>query len=52
LLTYVAREINADRIRTTVAEVLKPINTANMCRAHAMVEAGMAKGKIVLERFQ
>jgi NADPH:quinone reductase len=51
LLTYVAGEIDAGRIRTTVAEVLKPINAANMRKAHAMVEAGMAKGKIVLEAF-
>jgi NADPH:quinone reductase len=52
LLTYVASEIDAGRIRTTVAEVLKPINAANMRKAHGMVEAGTAKGKIVLEGFR
>jgi NADPH:quinone reductase len=51
LLTYVAREIDAGRIRTTVAEVLKPINAANLRKAHAMVEAGTTRGKIVLEDF-
>ena len=51
LLSYVAGEIDAGRLRTTVAEVLTPINAANMRKAHAMVEAGTARGKIVLEGF-
>jgi NADPH:quinone reductase len=51
LLTYAAREIDAGRIRPTVAEVLEPINAANLRKAHAMVEAGTAKGKIVREGF-
>lgn len=51
LLTYVAKEIDAGRIRTTVSEILSPINAENMRKAHAMVETGSAKGKIVLEGF-
>ncbi len=51
LLSFVAQEIDAGRLRTTVSEVLSPINASNMRRAHAMVEAGTARGKIVLEGF-
>ena len=48
LLSYVADEIDAGRIRTTLDEVLTPINAANMRAAHAKIETGTAKGKIVL----
>jgi NADPH:quinone reductase len=51
LLTFVAGEIDAGRIRTTLAEVIKPINAANMREAHRRVETGAAKGKIVVEGF-
>lgn len=51
LLSFVADEIDAGRIRTTLAEVLSPINAANMREAHRRVETGAAKGKIVLEGF-
>ncbi|HAF01758.1 MAG TPA: zinc-binding alcohol dehydrogenase family protein [Methylophilaceae bacterium] len=51
LLNFVAKEIDAGRIRTTVSEVLRPINAANMRQAHALVESGKARGKIVLEGF-
>jgi NADPH:quinone reductase-like Zn-dependent oxidoreductase len=51
LLSYVADEIDAGRIRTTVSEVLSPINAANMREAHRLVETGKAKGKIVIEGF-
>ena len=51
LLTYVANEIDAGRIRTTVSDVLSPISAANMRKAHAMIETGSAKGKIVVEGF-
>lgn len=51
LLTYVAGEIDAGRIRTTLSEVLSPINAANMREAHRLVETGKAKGKIVVEGF-
>ena len=51
LLTWAASEIDAGRIRTTVSEVLSPINAANLREAHRRVETGMAKGKIVLDGF-
>jgi NADPH2:quinone reductase len=51
LLTYVAGEIDAGRIRTTLDTVLSPINAENMRKAHRLVETGTAKGKIVIEGF-
>lgn len=51
LLSYVADQIDADKIRTTVTEVLSPINAANKREAHRRVEIGQTKGKIVLEDF-
>jgi NADPH:quinone reductase-like Zn-dependent oxidoreductase len=51
LLTHVAKEIDAGRIRTTVSQFLTPINAANMREAHRLIETGMAKGKIVVEGF-
>ncbi|MCB1814349.1 MAG: zinc-binding alcohol dehydrogenase family protein, partial [Candidatus Competibacteraceae bacterium] len=51
LLSWVAAEIDAGRIRTTVSEVLSPINAANLREAHRLIETGQAKGKIVLDGF-
>lgn len=51
LLNEVAALVDAGRIRTTLAEVLRPINAANLKKAHAVLESGRAKGKIVLEGF-
>ena len=51
LLTEVARMVDAGTIRTTFAESLGPINAANLRRAHAMVESGRTRGKLVLEGF-
>ena len=51
LLCDVARQIDAGHIRTTLSETLSPINAENMRRAHAMIETGTAKGKIVIEGF-
>ena len=51
LLSHVAEQIDAGNIRTTVSQVLTPINAANMRVAHAMIEAGTARGKIVIEGF-
>jgi zinc-binding alcohol dehydrogenase family protein len=51
LLTHVAGEIDAGRIKTTVSKVLSPINATNMREAHRLVETGAAKGKIVVEGF-
>ncbi|MEP3046538.1 MAG: zinc-binding alcohol dehydrogenase family protein [Roseibium sp.] len=51
LLTYVAGEIDAGRIRTTLNKVLAPINAENIRAAHALIETGTAKGKVVVEGF-
>ena len=51
LLTYIASEIDAGRIRTTLDTVLRPINAENIRAAHALIETGQAKGKIVVEGF-
>jgi zinc-binding alcohol dehydrogenase family protein len=51
LLSYAASEIDAGRIRTTLDTVLSPINAENMRKAHALIETGQAKGKIVVEGF-
>ena len=51
LLSWVASEIDAKRIRTTVTDVLSPINAQNLREVHRQIETGMAKGKIVIEGF-
>ncbi|MEP0520106.1 MAG: zinc-binding alcohol dehydrogenase family protein [Hyphomicrobiales bacterium] len=51
LLNYVAGEIDAGRIRTTLNEILFPINAENIRAAHALVETGRSKGKIVVHGF-
>ena len=51
LLSFVADEIDGGRLRTTLAEVLSPINAANMREAHRRIETGTARGKIVVEGF-
>ncbi len=51
LLNHVADLVEAGRIRTTLAEPYGTINAANLKRAHAMIESGRAKGKIVLSGF-
>ncbi len=49
LLAEVAKLVDAGKIRTTLTEVLAPINAANLKKAHAVLESGTARGKIVLE---
>lgn len=51
LLADVARLVDAGRIRTTLTEVLRPISAATLTRAHAAIESGRARGKIVVEGF-
>lgn len=51
LLTWLAEEIDAGRIRTTVNRVLSPIDAANMREAHRLIETATVKGKIVVEGF-
>ncbi len=51
LLNEVARLIDAGTLRTTLAETFGPVNAANLKQAHALLESGRARGKIVLEGF-
>lgn len=51
LLDELARLVDAGRVRTTLAEHFGRIDAANLRRAHALIESGRARGKIVLENF-
>ena len=51
ILDSVADLVDAGRIQTTLTERWSPINAANLKRAHALLESGTARGKIVLEGF-
>lgn len=51
LLNRVAELIDAGTLKTTVGEHFGVINAENLRRAHALLESGKAKGKIVLEGF-
>jgi zinc-binding alcohol dehydrogenase family protein len=51
ILNRVAELIDAGTLRTTLAEHFGTIEAANLRRAHALLESGKARGKIVLEGF-
>ncbi|ENX44564.1 zinc-binding alcohol dehydrogenase family protein [Acinetobacter sp. NIPH 2100] len=51
LLNQVAGLVDAGKIKTTVSQVLSPINAENLKRAHQQIETGTTKGKIVLHGF-
>jgi NADPH2:quinone reductase len=51
LLNEVAALVDAGKIRTTLGENYGSINAVNLKRAHAHIESGTARGKIVLEGF-
>jgi len=51
LLDRVAELVDAGTLRTTLGEHFGNISAANLRRAHALLESGTAKGKIVLEGF-
>lgn len=51
LLSEMADLVDAGVIRTTFGEHFGKITAANLKRAHALIESGKAKGKIVLEGF-
>ncbi|MET3583402.1 NADPH2:quinone reductase [Mesorhizobium robiniae] len=50
-LNELAGLVDTGTIRTTLGETGGLINAANLKRAHALIESGKAKGKIVLEGF-
>lgn len=51
LLNRISALIDQGVLQTTVGEHFGAINAANMRRAHALVESGKVRGKIVLEGF-
>jgi zinc-binding alcohol dehydrogenase family protein len=51
LLNEVASLIDDGTLQTTFGEHYGAINAANLRRAHALIESGTAKGKVVLEGF-
>lgn len=51
LLAEVARLVDAGTLRSTASEVLGKIDAATLKRAHALVESGRTRGKLVLAGF-
>lgn len=51
LLNEMAELVDAGVIRTTLGDHFGTINAVNLKRAHALIESGRSKGKIVLEGF-
>jgi zinc-binding alcohol dehydrogenase family protein len=51
LLDEISGLVDAGVIRTTLSDNLGRIDAANLRRAHALIESGKARGKIVLEGF-
>jgi zinc-binding alcohol dehydrogenase family protein len=51
LLDEVSRLVDAGVLKTTLGDHYGTINAANLRRAHALIERGAARGKIVLEGF-
>ena len=51
LLNSVSALVDEGKIRTTLAENYGSINAANLLKAHALIESGRSRGKIVLEGF-
>jgi NADPH2:quinone reductase len=51
LLNEISRLVDNGTVRTTLGENFGPINAANLKRAHALIESGQARGKVVLEGF-
>lgn len=51
ILAEMARLVDAGQIKTTLAESLGMISAANLKKAHALLESGLSRGKIVLSGF-
>ena len=51
ILNEVAALVDEGVIRTTIAETLGTINASNLKKAHALIESGRSRGKLVLEGF-
>jgi NADPH:quinone reductase len=51
ILNRMAQLLEAGEVRSTLKDVLGPVNAANLKRAHAQIESGRTIGKLVLEGF-
>jgi len=51
LLNEISKLVDEGKIKTTVTQVLSPINAENLKRVHQQIESGTTKGKIVLQGF-
>ncbi len=51
ILNEVSGLLDAGKVKSTATETLGTINAANLKRAHAILESGKARGKLVLEGF-
>ncbi|MCI4664622.1 MAG: zinc-binding alcohol dehydrogenase family protein [Neomegalonema sp.] len=51
ILQEMAELVDSGAVRSTATESLGRINAENLKRAHAMLESGKARGKLVLEGF-
>jgi len=51
ILTEIATLVDSGVLRSTVADHFGQINAENLKRAHALIESGKSRGKIVLENF-
>jgi zinc-binding alcohol dehydrogenase family protein len=51
LLNRIAALIDSGTLKTTVSQHIEGISAANLKKAHALLEHGSARGKIVLEGF-
>lgn len=51
ILNEVSALLDAGKIRSTATETIGVINAANLKHAHALLESGKARGKMVLEGF-
>ena len=52
LLNTIAERIDNGELVTTTKQIIRPINAANLRKAHALVEQGNAIGKIVLTDWE
>ncbi|EOQ61874.1 hypothetical protein F935_02644 [Acinetobacter calcoaceticus ANC 3811] len=51
LLNEVSKLVDEGKIKTTLSQILSPINAQNLKLAHQQIESGTTKGKIVLHGF-
>jgi NADPH:quinone reductase-like Zn-dependent oxidoreductase len=49
LLNEIAALVDRGAIRTTLRQIVGPIDAANLRKAHALIESGRTIGKVVLE---